>query len=806
MVGNYKVAAQNAVQALQQWYGADPYASTTGLYHWDDPNIVADIGGDATVANVESILLKAYGYADAFQDTMRWWNAANTITALIDYMLITNDRQYLSVVDNTFNKGPSAFTISVNGVEVGAISGAEEGAAAGAAAGFLLGGPLGGIVGGVVGAVVGFFEGGGHAAATTARIYKTNFLNQFNDDMGWWALAWIKAYDLTGDEKYLAQAQTIFNSISAVPGGWDGVCSGGIYWQKNQQGPDGKTPYKNSIANELFLVVAASLYVRHAATPAGANYLTQANQEWNWFYNSGLINVNNMINDSFGATSTGWTCTNDQSTAVWTYNQGVILGGLCELFTASQQVPVSSAQKQLLDEAVKIADALTTTQFVYRNAQQSQIGNNATASMPFIMAYPSEDWFHSDDWVYFRGTDDGLWRVNYDGSQQSQIGNNKTASTPFVTSHGGEDWVYFQGTDNKLWRVKYDGSQQSQIGNNTTAAMPFVTVQGNDDWVYFQGTDNKLRRVKYDGSQQSQIGNNTTASTPFVISHGSDDWVYFRGTDNKLWRVKFDGSEQSQIGDNTTASMPFVMPHGSDDWVYFRGTDNRLWRVKFDGSEQSQIGNNTTSSSPHVMSVSGIDWVYFQGTDNRLWQVRYDGSQQSQIANNTTASSPFVAADGWLYFQGTDDKLWRVFVGSAAGSVSGINRSGILTEHNDSDPYTGVDNKQFKGIFMRNLGYLYKLRPLARYRAFILNNANSVLNNDMNGSSQFGGNWSGPFDSADFVRQTAAIDLLNAANVIPPQMNYTSLKQFLTDSGVSLSAGVRTVLNGAGSLASVMHI
>jgi hypothetical protein len=49
----------------------------------------------------------------------------------------------------------------------------------------------------------------------------------------------------------------------------------------------------------------------------------------------------------------------------------------------------------------------------------------------------------------------------------------------------------------------------------------------------------------------------------------------------------------------------------------------------------------------------------------------------------------------------------------------------------------------------------------------------------MNGSNQFGGNWAGPFDQADFVRQTSAMDLLNAANVVPPQVNYTSLKQFL---------------------------
>jgi hypothetical protein len=115
--------------------------------------------------------------------------------------------------------------------------------------------------------------------------------------------------------------------------------------------------------------------------------------------------------------------------------------------------------------------------------------------------------------------------------EQSQIGNNTTASTPFVTPDpSGGAWVYFQGTDNTLWKVRDDGSQQSQIGNNTTASTPFVTPDG---WVYFQGTDNTLWKVRDDGSQQSQIANNTTASTPFVTPDG---WVYFQGTDTSLFR------------------------------------------------------------------------------------------------------------------------------------------------------------------------------------------------------------------------------------------------------------------------------
>ena len=426
---------------------------------------------------------------------MRWWNTANAITALIDYMLVTGDHSYLNVVENTFQNGPNTWrpksNLNPGDFTQAAFDAAKQWVANQA-------NPINPITGGHV--LPGWADPGQVFIGDIAT-FNTNFLDNFYDDNGWWALAWIRAYDLKGDNKYLSQAETIFNDMTK---GWDNQCNGGIYWQRNTQGPDFKTPYKNAIANELYLAVAASLYVRLAASANGQSYLNTANSAWNWFQKFGFINSSNMINDSFGKneTSTGWTCTNDQSQASWTYTQGVILGALCQIFAANHSEP------QVLDTAEKIADAL----------------------------------------------------INHQAGQR--------------------------------------------------------------------------------------------------------------------------------------------------------------------------VGNTS--------------------------------------------------------------------------NVSGVN-AGVLTEYNDTDANAGVDSNQFKGIFSRNLGYLYKYRPLARYRAFIINNANSILNQDMNGSSQFGGNWSGPFDKADFVRQTAAVDLLNAANVVAPQADYKSLKQFLLESGVSLPAKLGGVLNGAGSLASVMH-
>lgn len=160
------------------------------------------------------------------------------------------------------------------------------------------------------------------------------FLNDYYDDEGWWALAWVDAYDLTNNAEYLQMADSIFDDMV---GGWDGTCGGGIWWSKERK-------YKNAIANELFLDVAAHLSNRTPDLKLKAKYLDWADREWQWFASSSMIAPDHEIND--GLTST---CQNNQKT-VWSYNQGVILGGLAEL---SRQ----PHRKKLLSTAQLIADA-----------------------------------------------------------------------------------------------------------------------------------------------------------------------------------------------------------------------------------------------------------------------------------------------------------------------------------------------------------------------------------------------------------------------------------------------------------------
>jgi predicted alpha-1,6-mannanase (GH76 family) len=161
------------------------------------------------------------------------------------------------------------------------------------------------------------------------------FLNGFYDDEGWWALAWLKVYDLTKTQQYLKAAADIFDDM--VETGYNATC-GGIWWDKKKQ-------HNTAIANELFMSVAAHLANR---MPNKDYYVQWANRQWNWFERSGLINKDNNVNDGLNLK----TCQNDNG-EVWSYNQGVILGALVELHQASPNDTYLSRAKDIADAAIK---------------------------------------------------------------------------------------------------------------------------------------------------------------------------------------------------------------------------------------------------------------------------------------------------------------------------------------------------------------------------------------------------------------------------------------------------------------------
>lgn len=242
----------------------------------DMDNIVSAIGS----------LQQWYDAESGLWNTTGWWNSANALTTLLTFAEECLESQLaeviLDVTSNTYSRAQYAMiprTMKV--MTPGAIH---------------------------------FIP----ANDSTPLVQSPGFLNEYYDDEGWWALAWLKAYDLTRNETYLEMAMSIFEDLK---GGWGAPC-GGLWWDKSHT-------YKGAIENEIFFAVAAGL-AKRVRTSLKERYWNWAAQAWNWFENSGLMNKHGLVNNGLDLS----TCLNDNGT-VWTYNQGVFLGGLVEMSEAS---------------------------------------------------------------------------------------------------------------------------------------------------------------------------------------------------------------------------------------------------------------------------------------------------------------------------------------------------------------------------------------------------------------------------------------------------------------------------------------
>ncbi|MHB1701378.1 MAG: glycoside hydrolase family 76 protein [Acidobacteriaceae bacterium] len=195
------------------------------------------------------------------------------------------------------------------------------------------------------------------------------FLDTWNDDDGWWGLAWVDAYDYAKiydpphAGRYLTLAENIFDYMA---GQWDATSCGGGLWQNQKP-----SHTKDAIANELFLSLAASLYRRDA----NPTYRDWALREWTWFSATAMVNSNHLVVDHLAPpTSTHPAPCTPQGDRFWTYNQGVILGGLTNLYQIIRTTHPELARIALA-EANKIADCVT---------DKNCGGNTAISKFPLI--------------------------------------------------------------------------------------------------------------------------------------------------------------------------------------------------------------------------------------------------------------------------------------------------------------------------------------------------------------------------------------------------------------------------------------
>ncbi|GAA4441201.1 glycoside hydrolase family 76 protein [Pontibacter saemangeumensis] len=158
------------------------------------------------------------------------------------------------------------------------------------------------------------------------------FSNNYYDDMEWMALACLRTYDLTKDEKYKTTAETLWEDIKT---GWSDYLGGGISWKKDQR------DYKNTPANAPASILASRLY-----------QLNQNEEDLAWAKKIYDWQKQNLVDPATGLVWDGMNRQgNNQIDKDWlfTYCQGVYIGAGLALYQITNE-------QAYLDDAVQTAD------------------------------------------------------------------------------------------------------------------------------------------------------------------------------------------------------------------------------------------------------------------------------------------------------------------------------------------------------------------------------------------------------------------------------------------------------------------
>ncbi len=241
-------------------------------------------------------LMMRYDQGTGLFDHNAWWTSANALTALIDNIRVSKMASYTYAIANTYDKQINA--------------------------------------------------------------YSGQFRNQYLDDTGWWGLAWLDAYDVTKDVRYLNTAKADADYMATY---WDSTCGGGIWWSTDKKN-------KVAIANSLYIQLNAELAQRIAGD---TTYRNRATAGWTWFKGTGMLTSGNLVIDAIDLK----TCKG--TSGPLTYNSGVLMNALVQLNQATGNTD-ALATAQRIGDASTVSTALNQNGILHEPGE----GDSCTGDQP----------------------------------------------------------------------------------------------------------------------------------------------------------------------------------------------------------------------------------------------------------------------------------------------------------------------------------------------------------------------------------------------------------------------------------------
>lgn len=441
-----------------------------------------------------------------------------------------------------------------------------------------------------------------------------DFEDSFMDDTGWWALAWLQAYTMTGDSSYLKTAEA---GASYIHGFWNtnaSVCGGvgGVWWETTSSGNTGRL----SIPNTVFLELTAWLY----NVTGNATYLSWAQAEWSWFSKTGLINSSNLVWDGYNSSC-------QVSGTFWSYNQGVILAGLAQLYLATKNA-------SLLTQAENIGTAaiakLAPHGVLADTCEPSKCGSDATSfkgifvrDLKMLATVAGTSQYNS----FFAAQAASI--EAHDSNSGNQMGLAWSASLPSCPAG-----LTAANPCNSQTQVAAEDALVANLG--TPATRPSAVDSGGTIQVFARTAAGNLEQDSLAAGSATwsgfaSLGGSSPSSPAALAASGGGTWVFVTGANGGLYADSLPSTSGTWSGWSSLGlpsgmhliGVPAVaQDHSGVIRVFVRGQNGDLYTITRTGSTWSgfsSLGGIWPSDVTALVGQGGYVHLFAVGTTRNLY-------------------------------------------------------------------------------------------------------------------------------------------------------------------------------------------
>jgi hypothetical protein len=267
---------------------------------------------------------------------------------------------------------------------------------------------------------------------------------------------------------------------------------------------------------------------------------------------------------------------------------------------------------------------------------------------------------NGDQFVFWKGTNDGLWEAFNNGSWQGPIeipnmGPLGTSPTVAVSITTEDQAVVWRGTDDNLWFACWNGSSWNGPDNlhmGQIGSRPDIAASTDGGFVLvWKGTNSALWYAINDDPNSACSGNSSGWTAPAspgegplgsapsaTMMNGTLEVTWTGTSPYDLWYYNLGSGKNNNLGQGPLDSAPSLLsPLGNSvDLAFWAGTNGGLWATQWrylaltnslnvqppgeiflpDGNSMGPLG-----SAPSAAFTEGTYYVVWQGQDNGLWEA-----------------------------------------------------------------------------------------------------------------------------------------------------------------------------------------